>query len=241
MSLRDREDRTRGQLALSLSFRPAMGSEDFLVASSNEAAVAMLDLWPDWPTPALLIVGPRGAGKSHLAEVFRMRAGGTNIQASELSVDHVPSLLATGACVVEDLPGEGGTELETALFHLLNLARESRGYVLLTASSYPSQWNVGLKDLATRLSAASTVALGTPSDTLLRGLLVKLFSDRQILVDDSVVGYLVRNMERSGDAARLIVEEIDRRSLEAKAPVTRPFAAKVLKALGAEVTYPAEE
>ena len=82
------------------------------------------------------------------------------------------------------------------------------------------------------MKAAVTVALGAPSDTLLRGLLVKLVADRQISVDESVVGYLVRNMERSGEAARRIVDEIDRRSLEAKAAVTRPFAARVLKAIG---------
>lgn len=236
MTASDVQAGARGQLALSLSFRPAMSREDFLVASSNEAAVGMLDLWPDWPGPALLIVGPEGSGKSHLAEVFRMRAGGGRVQASDLTVESVPELLASNACVIEDLPGAGGLEIETALFHLLNLARETGGYVLLTSRSYPAQWNIGLKDLATRLAATATVALGTPSDALLRGLLVKLFADRQISVDENVVGYLVRNMERSGEAARRIVDEIDRRSLEAKAAVTRPFAAKVLKAIGGEET-----
>ena len=224
-------DGQRGQLALDLSFRPAMSREDFLVASSNEAAVGMLDMWPDWPGPALLIVGPEGSGKSHLAEVFRMKAGGAKISAADLKVDAVPELLSAGACVVEDLPGSGGANVETALFHLLNLAKETNGFVLLTARNYPGQWGIALKDLASRLNATSAVALGSPSDSLLRGLLVKLFADRQISVDESVVGYLVRNMERSGEAARQIVDEIDRKSLEAKAPVTRPFASKVLKSL----------
>ncbi len=229
-------DSRRGQLALDLSFRPAMSREDFLIASSNEAAVGMVDLWPDWPHPALLIVGPQGSGKSHLAEVFRMRAGGSKVTAGDLTVDAVPDLLSAGACVVEDLPGKAGAEAETALFHLLNLAKESRGFVLLTACNYPALWNISLKDLASRLNAAPAVALGTPSDTLLRGLLVKLFADRQISVDESVVGYLVRNMERSGNAARLLVEEIDRRSLAAKAPVTRPFASKVLRSLDGDLS-----
>ncbi len=235
MTTTDFGDGRRGQLALNLSFRPAMSREDFLIASSNEAAVAMLDLWPDWPNPALLIVGPQGSGKSHLAEVFRMRAGGPKVNASELKVDGVPKLLADGACVVEDLPGEGGAGTETALFHLLNMAKETGGYVLLTARSYPARWNIGLQDLASRLAAAPAVSLGTPSDTLLRGLLVKLFSDRQVAVDESVIGYLVRNMERSGEAARLLVNELDRRSLEVKAAVTRPFAAKVLRSIRADM------
>ncbi|MEM7426632.1 MAG: hypothetical protein AAF441_11080 [Pseudomonadota bacterium] len=232
MTSADSGEIRRGQLALNLSFRPAMSREDFLVASSNEAAVRMVDLWPDWPAASLLLVGPEGSGKSHLAEVFRMRAGGAKVQACELSTDDVPALLSAGACVVEDLPLGSGPEGETALFHLLNLAKETRGYVLLTARSYPALWNIGLNDLKSRLNASPAVALGTPSDALLRGLLLKLFADRQISVDESVLSYLVRNMERSGEAARSIVNEIDRRSLEEKAAVTRPFASKVLRSVG---------
>ena len=221
------------QLAFNLAFRPAMSREDFLVASSNEAAVAEIDRWPEWPTPGLLIVGPKGSGKSHLSEVFRMRAGGTLVQAQNLKKKNVPELLEAGVCVVEDLPGSLNELDEVALFHLLNLARETKGYVLMTARSFPAQWDLKLKDLASRMSAVATVALGTPCDVLLRGLLVKLFSDRQLPVDEAVIGYLVRNMERSGEAARFLVEQLDRRSLEEKATVTRPFAAKVLAGLDA--------
>ncbi len=221
-----------GQLALDLAFRPAMSREDFLVASSNEAAVREVDRWPHWPHPALLIIGPEGSGKSHLSEVFRMRAGGSRISAGDLSGADVPELLAHNACVVEDLPGGDGALNEVALFHLLNLTRETRSFVLMTARSFPRQWGLGLNDLISRLTAVPTVALGKPCDALLRGLLVKLFSDRQIAADEAVVGYLVRNMERSGDGARNLVDLLDRRSLEEKKTVTRPFAARILSAMG---------
>ena len=106
-----------GQLALDLAFRPAMSREDFLVASSNEAAVAEIDSWPDWKHQALLLVGPEGSGKSHLSEVFRMRAGGPVVEAQNLTKESVPDLLSTGACVVEDLPGSSNELNEVALFH----------------------------------------------------------------------------------------------------------------------------
>ena len=218
----------RGQLALDLAFRPAMSREDFMVASSNEAAVSHIDEWPNWTGPTLLLVGPQGSGKSHLAQVFRMRAGGARVAAGALRHEHVPELLAEGACVVEDLPGSGGGDCEVALFHLLNLAKETGSHVLLTARSFAGQWNVELPDLASRLAAVPTVSLGLPCDTLLRGLLVKLFADKQIKVDEAVIAYLVRNMERSGDAAIRLVEQLDRISLETKSSVTRPFVAKVL-------------
>ena len=217
-----------GQLALDLAFRPAMSREDFMVASSNEMAVDQIDAWPDWGGPSLMLVGPEGSGKTHLAQVFRMRAGGTQIAADQLCDADVPQLLAEGACVVEDLPGAGSDESEIALFHLLNLAKETRSHVLLTSRSFSSQWNVRLPDLASRLAAVRTVSLGRPCDTLLRGLLVKLFADKQIKVDEAVVAYLVRNMERSCDAAIRLVGELDRVSLETKSSVTRPFAAKIL-------------
>lgn len=223
-----------GQLALALAFRPAMSREDFMVAQSNEAAVSQIDTWPDWNGPTLMLVGPEGSGKSHLAQVFRMRAGGAQVSASALRDSDVPDLLADGACVVEDLPGEGSAESEVALFHLLNLAKETKVHVLLTSRTFPGQWNVGLRDLASRLAAVPTASLGLPCDELLRGLLVKLFSDKQIKVDEAVVGYLVRNMERSGDAAIKLVDELDRVSLETKSSVTRPFAAKILAGQMAE-------
>ncbi len=223
--------RDSGQLALDLAFRPAMSREDFLVASSNEAAVAEIDSWPDWRHQALLLVGPEGSGKSHLSQVFRIRAGGPVVAAENLTKLSVPELLATGVCVVEDLPSASNELDEVALFHLLNLARETSRYVLMTARSFPGRWNLELKDLASRMTAVPTVALGTPCDVLLRGLLVKLFADRQVAVDEAVVDFLIRNMERSGDVARRLVELIDRRSLEEKATVTRPFAAKILTSL----------
>lgn len=205
-----------------------------MVASSNEAAVAQIDSWPGWNGPTLLLVGPEGSGKSHLAQVFRMRAGGAQISADALRQADVPHLLADGACVVEDLPGRGGDESEVALFHLLNLAKETSSHVLLTSRSFAGQWNVQLRDLASRLSAVPTVSLGLPCDALLRGLLVKLFADKQIKVDEAVIAYLLRNMERSGDAAIKLVERLDRVSLETKSSVTRPFVAKVLAEQAAE-------
>ena len=199
-----------------------------MVAASNEAAVRQIDDWPNWSGSTLLLVGPEGSGKSHLAQVFRMRAGGAEVRAEALRQEDVPQLLADGACVVEDLPGPGDSEYEVALFHLLNLAKETGSHLLLTARSFSGTWNIGLRDLASRLAAVPTASLGLPCDELLRGLLVKLFADKQIQVDEPVIAYLVRNMERSGDAAIKLVEQLDRISLETKSSVTRPFVAKVL-------------
>lgn len=213
------------QLVLDLPHRPALGREDFLVAGSNAAAVAMIDLWPQWPSHAVVLVGPPGSGKSHLVEVWRQRSGAVRCEAEALRRSDVPQLLATGALAVEDAPGR--TPDETGLFHLINLARQTGATVLFTATEPPPRWPLKLPDLVSRLKAAPVTELGTPDDTLLRGVLVKLFADRQLAVEEAVVSYLMVRMPRSLEAARLLVAEIDRRALERKAEITRAFVAKV--------------
>jgi chromosomal replication initiation ATPase DnaA len=217
---------TARQLPLALPHRTALGREDFLVAPSNAAAVAMIDRWPDWPSHAILLVGPGGSGKSHLVEVWRQLSGARRVAADGLRPMDVPTLLDTGNLALEDAPGAHLDE--TALFHLMNLAREQGARLLITAATHPPSWGVALPDLQSRLRAAPVVELGPPDDVLLRGVLVKLFADRQLAVDEPLVSFLLTRMPRSLDAARLLVAEIDRRALEERAEVTRSFAARVL-------------
>jgi len=214
------------QLALDLPFRPALGRADFFVAPGNEQAVAVIDQWPDWLNPVLVLTGPQGCGKSHLGEVWRHVSGAQKITAGQLDVKSLPSLLSDGALLVEDLPG---LELdETALFHLINLTREQGAYLMLTAATPPAMWQVELPDLASRLAAAGHVMLDEPDDALLRAILIKQFSDRQINVDEAIISFMLTRMERSARAARDLVAEIDKEALRQKANVTRPFVSAIM-------------
>ncbi len=217
------------QLVLDLPLRPAFGREDFLVTAANAQAVALIDRWPDWLNPALVLLGAAGCGKTHLAEVWRTRSGAHVCRADELSVESIPRLLARRALVIEDAPGSAPDE--KALFHLLNAAREAGGSVLVASRLHPLAWNLRLKDLISRFTAIPVVKLDEPDDDLLRGLLVKLFSDRQIAVTEPVLNYMVTHMERSASAVRRLVAAIDLSSLEHKAPVSRHLAARVIREL----------
>ena len=117
---------------------------------------------------------------------------------------------------------------ERALFHLINLVREEEAYLLITARTPPGRWAVALPDLASRLRAIPAVMLTAPDDALLRAVLVKLFADRQLAVDEALIAYLVTRIERSFAAARAAVERLDREALRRKRPVTRALAAEVL-------------
>jgi chromosomal replication initiation ATPase DnaA len=227
------------QLAFDLPHRPATGRDDFLVTPSNAKAVGLVDLWPNWPSNTLILLGPPGSGKSHLAAVWHEMTGALIAVPGDIRENNVPKLLAEAALVIEDAPGDALDE--PAFFHLLNLAREEKAYVLITALAPPVGWEIGLPDLLSRLKAAPTAQLGAPDDALLRGVLVKLFADRQIGVDEAVVSYLISRMPRELAVARNLVAEIDRRALEERAEVTRHFVAKVLGDIVSPGLFPGEE
>jgi chromosomal replication initiation ATPase DnaA len=213
------------QLVLELPHRQALGRDDFLVTASNSAAVALIDHWPDWPAHAAMIVGPPGSGKSHLVEVWRQRSKAVRVQSADVKVETAPEILASGAAAIEDMAPPLN---ERGLFHLLNLAKQQGGSVLLTAETRPEQWKIALPDLLSRLKAIPVLEILPPDDALLRGVLVKLFFDRQIAAAESTISFMLARMPRSLGAARLLVAEIDRRALEERAEVTRPFVAKVM-------------
>jgi len=215
------------QLALTLSHPQSFAREDFLSGPSNAVALALVEAWPDWPARAVALVGPDGSGKSHLADIWAAEAGARTISAAALNEASLPGVLASGAVVVEDL-AEGGID-ERALFHLLNLAREEGAFALLTMRTPPAGWKLALRDLASRLRALPVVTVTPPDDVLLRSLLVKLFSDRQIAVEESLIAYLATHIERSCAAARVAVEELDREALRQKRPITRALAAELYR------------
>jgi chromosomal replication initiation ATPase DnaA len=220
-------DTTPTQLALALDHAESLAREDFLAGPSNAAALALIERWPDWPSRIVLLRGPEGSGKSHLAAVWARAAGARTLSPRALAGADVPIALATGALVLENL-SESRFD-EAPLFHLLNLAREERAYVLITARSAPASWRIALPDLASRLRAVPVVALEPPDDALLRAVMVKLFSDRQLAVDESVIGFLAARIERSFAGARAAVARLDREALRLKRPVTRALAAELFR------------
>ncbi len=217
------------QLSFDLPLEPGMGREDFLVTDCNSVAFETITRWPSAPDDAhaLALIGPPGSGRTHLAEIWRTEHDALRCAPADLSVEAVPTLLSRGALVLEDMPGEGLDE--TALFHLLNLARQEGAFVLFTATASPATWPVALPDLKSRLAALPFVELEPPDDALLRAVLVKLFADRQLRVDEKVISYLLLRMERSLSAAERLVAALDAAALAERRNITRQLAAKVLE------------
>ena len=215
------------QLVLALPHAESFAREDFLAGPSNAAALTLIERWPDWPALVTALTGPEGSGKSHLAAIWAGMSGARVLSARLLGETDLPAAFATGALVVEDLEPHGFDE--RALFHLLNLAREENVPVLITGRTPPASLKVDIRDLASRLRALPVVTLDPPDDGLLRALIVKLAADRQIEVDQSLVGYLANRIERSFAAARAAVTLIDQEAMRRHRPVTRALAAELFR------------
>jgi chromosomal replication initiation ATPase DnaA len=215
------------QLTLDLDHAASFARDDFLGGPTNAAALALIDGWPDWPSRSVLLVGPEGSGKSHLSAIWAERSGARFLAAHSLAGSDLPAALATGALVLEDLAEDQFDE--RALFHLLNLAREQAAHLLLTTRAVPAGWRLRTPDLASRLKALPVVTLAPPDDALLRAVLVKLFADRQLDVDEGLIGYLASRIERSFAGARQVVATLDAEALRQKRPVTRALAAELLR------------
>jgi chromosomal replication initiation ATPase DnaA len=219
------------QLTLELARDPQLSAEDFFVSDSNEMAYAMIELWPDWPDPILLLLGPKGSGKSHLGAIWAARAEAQIFISSSLEGLDLAGLRERPALLIEDIDRLGTSE--TQMFHLINLVRESSGTLVLTASSPPDAWGLTTQDLLSRLRLAPSVTINPPDEGLLRAVLVKLFLDRQLIVDTSLIDYAALRLERSLDAARSFVELLDREALARRQRPSRSMAGEVIAALEA--------
>lgn len=218
----------REQLSFDLPARNALGRDDFFVAPSNRVAAALVEDSGLWPNDKLILCGPKGAGKTHLAHVWAAHSGARLVAAKAIRESDVP-VLAAGDLAVEDVPETAGdTAAENALFHLHNLILANGHRILLTGRGAPGRWDLTLPDLKSRMEGTQIAELEPPDDHLLSVVLAKLFADRQITPKANVIPYLITHMDRSFDAALAMVEQLDRASLRESRNLTRSFVSQVL-------------
>lgn len=221
-----REQDEPRQLPLDLEHATGMSRDDLVVSPANAAAVALIDRWPDWPSPVVVLAGPAGSGKSHLAAIWKDISGAEQLHLSSVGDE---AAAVRGPVLIDDI--DSAPLDEQRLFHLINAVRSAGTHLLVTSRRFPAAWGAKLPDLVSRLKAATVVEIAEPDDLLLAGVITKLFADRQVAVEPHLVDYLVRRIERSLSTAIRVVTKLDRAALERKTRITRGLAAEVVSAL----------
>lgn len=213
------------QIPLSLPPQNCMSREDFMVSDCNAEAFRMIDAWPDWLTSGLVIYGSKGCGKTHLAHIFADKVMQNSakpikvgiVKAAQLTVTRVKRLAQENASiVVEDIEPKIDNE---ALFHLFNIYNTAGRYMLLTSENAPTRMRFALKDLQSRLNMLPSIEIKEPDDVMLQTLIVKLFNDRQLLISEEILNYIMNNAQRSFAYIQALVEAVDYISLIRKSAV----------------------
>ena len=213
------------QLTFDLAVRPSLGRGDFFISEANALALARLDAHETWPNRKLVLSGPKGAGKTHLAHVWAAAEDARLIGPNDL--EHL-DIGAIDQPVVLDDAEDIAKSAEVPLFHLHNHLAASGLPFLLTARQAPSRWDIALPDLRSRLEAAEVARIDMPDDALLAAVLMKLFADRQLIVSPATITWLTTHMDRSFSEAAGIVAALDALALAEGRKVTRDLAARVL-------------
>lgn len=220
------------QLIFDLPANTAFGRENFFMSSANSLAVQAVENWQSWPQNKLVLAGPEGAGKTHLARIWADQVSAQSLLATQ--IEQNITAVSRPVCV-EDIERIGGNNAaEEALFHLHNHAQNSGLPLLLTGRGAVSEWGICLPDLLSRLQASQTVFLLPPDDALLSAVLVKLFADLQLRIEPGLIEYLLPRMERSIAAAQQLVRALDRQGLQHKRAVGVRMARNILDSLQME-------
>ena len=224
------------QLTFRWPHSPSYAREDFLSAPSNVDALTAIELWPNWAGRMLMLVGPEGAGKSHLGAIWAGSAGAVRLSGAELDEQRLKACAEARAVLIEDAEQSRGAE--AFLFHLINAALQHNAWLLLTSRSAPDAWGVNIPDLLSRLRLAPLVRLSAPDIELTEAVLFKLFNDRQLQVEPHVISYIALRIERSLGAARELVARLDTEALTQGRRITRAMASTALHEMTSESESP---
>lgn len=222
---------TSSQLPLSFKAKRSYARDDFVPGTSNDAALALVDAWPRWPSRVCALWGPHGGGKTHLAHIWAVASNGTPIEARTLESALVAGLAPGAAFLIDDADGVRDGK---AFFHLINFVQQSEGWLLLTGVEAPPRWETAVPDLHSRLTAVTGASLQMPDEALIARVLLKLFGDRQLKLPEALIGYLAPRLRRSFAEAERIVALIDEIALQQKRNISVEIGTQALARLEAE-------
>ena len=224
------------QLSLNLKKKGIYEKDDFLVSSSNKEAYKLVNSWPEWRSRKIIIFGDSGTGKTHLSKIWQKNTSAIILNLNQLKKIKFESFFKKkNIFIIENISDffdkinkKEKNNLEKQLLHFYNLIEEKKGYLLLTSLIAPKLWKISLPDLKSRILSSIAVKIKKPNDQLLSSVLVKLFVDKQILIDKKIIKFIVYRSERSFANLENIVNKIDKQSLITKKKININFVKKLI-------------
>ena len=210
--------------------------DDFLVSDSNKEVYKLINRWPNWSSRKIIIFGDSGTGKTHLSRIWQKKTSAIILNLNKFKKIRFDNFfLKKNIFIIENISNffdkikkKDKDDLEKNLLHFYNLIEEKKGYLILTALNSPKFWKINLPDLKSRILSSIIVKINKPNDELLSSVLVKLFLDKQILIDKKIIKFIVYRSERSFTNLQNIVNKIDKQSLITKKKINISFVKKLI-------------
>ena len=217
------------QLILNFPFKKNYLSQDFYVSKNNFKAYKLIESWPKWPSRFVNIFGPKGCGKTHLINILNSRIQCIMVSAPKIDREILSQFKVKECLAIDDF--ENNIVNEQLLYSIINMAFQDNKYLIISSSVSLKKTQVNLKDLASRFKSFIDIGIDLPTDDLLRVILTKNFSDKQIQISKKNIEYILKNIERSYDKVNAFASSIDRLSLSNAQPVSLQFIKKTLSSL----------
>ena len=214
------------QLILKFPSKKIYQKEDFYVSSSNHEAYDFINKWPKWVKRIVNIFGPSGSGKSHLASILKSKTTCLQLEANQLSNDLLNKIKTKEALIIENFDMSVSEEM---LFLLWNIILQDNKYLLITSTKPINSYKFKLKDLISRVNSSLIIGINLPSDDLISVIIAKNFSDKQIMVEEKHIDYIIKRIDRSYEKISQFILTLDRYSLKKGSPFGLKLIKEVLK------------
>ncbi len=216
------------QLLFNFPFKKTYLSQDFYVSKNNFNAFKLIESWPQWPSRFINIFGPKGCGKTHLANILSSKITSLIISSKKID-ENIMNKFKTKECLIID---DFNNDIEEKLLYsIINLASQDNKYLIISSPISLKKFKINLKDLNSRFTSFIEVGIDLPTDDLIKVILTKNFSDKQIAISKKNIDYVINNIDRSYEKINLFSNLIDNLSLEKAKPINLKLIKDVLNKL----------
>ena len=214
------------QLVFKFPFKKKYYEQDYYVSTNNFSAYKLIESWPTWPDRFLNIYGPSGCGKTHLSNILKKKIELATIkEAKEINNETITDLEKIDCLIIDNFEQNINEKL---LYSLLNQLKQLNKFVLINTLIPIKNMKFELKDLKSRTESFVSLGIELPTDDLLRVIISKYFSDKQIDISPKISEYIIKNIERSYEKVFKFIKEIDDLSLSSGKSININLIKKVL-------------